>query len=271
MKTRLLLSNVEHPECSFFKREDHWTFVHGDILEVPHCDNRESMELEGPASSNDASITYPCNLKHCWRCCLCTFCQLARKLKCDDYKNHILYNVRKCKIQEMSQCQDHWIDHPGNFNIKEDIHIQLNILFHNNELKKDGRNCRFKTVIYAELKIICKKCRKNTKEQLSDHLTPHMQCKHCIYEMKTIQETSFWDRVCRVFGRILDNETAKVEHQRKHDVEVPHCEVCDDKCPFIYTCLSNMISSRERMFHREQQTNHLCALYVQNLSNTNEI
>ena len=157
------LSNVEHPECSFFKREDHWTFVHGDSLEVPHCDNRENLELEGPASSNDASITYPCNLKHCWSCCLCTFCQLARKLKCDDHKNHILYNIRKCKIQEMSQCQDHWIDHPGNFNSKEDIHIEVNILFHNNELKKDGRNCRFKTVKYAGLKIICKNAERTLK------------------------------------------------------------------------------------------------------------
>ena len=91
---------------------------------------------------------------------------------------------------------DHWLDHPENFNSKEDISVEQNILFHNDELKIDGRNYSFQTVKYAGLKLPCKKWKKNTKEHLNDHLTPHMQCKHCISEMKTMQELSFWSRVC---------------------------------------------------------------------------
>ena len=58
------IRNVEHSVCSSLKREDHWTFVHGDTLSVPLCDSKENLDLEGPASADDASIMYPCNLKH---------------------------------------------------------------------------------------------------------------------------------------------------------------------------------------------------------------
>jgi hypothetical protein len=234
------LRNVEHTECSYFERSNHWTFVHvenEESFEEPPCDGKDNLELEGPASTNDASIYYPCNLKHCWRCCMCTFCHLARSLNCDDHKNHILYNIRQCKIQELAQCQDHWLDHPENFDSKEDISVEQNILFHNDELKIDGRNYCFKTVKYAGLKMPCKKCKKNTKEHLNDHLTPHMQCKHCIYEMK---ELSFWSRVCGVCGKILDDENLKMQHQKKHEVEVPECEVCNEKCSTVYNLHRHM-------------------------------
>ena len=235
--------NVEHTECSYFERKKHWTYVHfedGESLEGSQCDNKENLVLEGPASSKDASISYPCNLKHCWRCCLCTFCQLARNVNCDDHKNHILYNIRQCEIQKLAQCQDHWLDHPENFNSKEDIIVKKKILFHNDELKIYGRNYSFKTVKYAGLKLPCKKCKKNTKEHLNEHLTPHMQCKHCIYEMKTLKELSFWRRVCAICGKILNDETAKMQHQKKHEVEVPECDVCDEKFSTIYNLHRHM-------------------------------
>ena len=66
------LRNVEHNKCSFFKRRDHWTFVHfpnGDKSQVS-CDIKDNLVLDGPVSVSDSSISYPCNLKHCWRCCL---------------------------------------------------------------------------------------------------------------------------------------------------------------------------------------------------------
>ena len=247
------LSNVEHKKCSYFKRRYHWTFVHfpnGDKSQV-FCEIKGNLVLDGPVSVSDASIRYPCNLKHCWRCCLCTFCQLARQLKCDDdHKNHIIYNVKKCKIQELAQCQKHWLDHPDNFNASEDIRVEQNILFHNDEVKKDGRNCHFRTVQYAGLPLSCRKCRMNTKEHLSDHLTPHMQCKHCIYEMKTMQELSFWSKVCRVCGKILDDEHLKMRHQKKHDIEVPDCEVCHEKCSTIYNLHRHMLE-QHNSFHGE--------------------
>ena len=67
-----------------------------------------------------------------------------------------------------------------------------------------------------------------------------MQCKHCIYEMKTLKELSFWRRVCAICGKILNDETAKMQHQKKHEVEVPECDVCDEKFSTIYNLHRHM-------------------------------
>ena len=226
------LSKVTHEECSYFNREDHWLFVHYETGEDSHipCQNKVDLQLDGPASACDGSIVYPCNLKHCWRCCLCKFCQLTRQIKCKDHHTHISYNVRNCKIQESAQCQDHWIDHPENFNTVEDIQVEQNILFHNKKVNREGRNYRFRNIKYAGLKVVCKKCRNNTKEHLSEHLTPHLQCKHCRYELKTMKEVAFWRRVCRLCGKVSNDEVSNVQHEKRHEITVPECEMCGEKC-----------------------------------------
>ena len=226
------LSKVTHEECSYFNREDHWLFVHYETGEDSHipCQNKVDLQLDGPASACDGSIVYPCNLKHCWRCCLCKFCQLTRQIKCKDHHTHISYNVRNCKIQESAQCQDHWIDHPENFNTVEDIQVEQNILFHNKKVNREGRNYRFRNIKYAGLKVVCKKCRNNTKEHLSEHLTPHLQCKHCRYELKTMKEVAFCRRVCRLCGKVSNDEVSNVQHEKRHEITVPECEMCGEKC-----------------------------------------
>ena len=34
------------------------------------------------ASTKDVFLVYPCNLKHCWRCCMCLLCHFPRVTKC---------------------------------------------------------------------------------------------------------------------------------------------------------------------------------------------
>ena len=94
---------------------------------------------------------------------------------CKNHKNHVRFNIKHCIIQENAQCQDHWIDHIENFNVDEDIRIDLKIFYHKNELKANGRNYTYKSLKYSGLKKSCKKCRRNTNDHLSNHLTPHMQ------------------------------------------------------------------------------------------------
>ena len=222
------LRDVEHRNCSFFKREYHWKFVHHEIDEdqTKECTKIGNLLLEGPASTKDAFLVYPCNLKHCWRCCMCSLCHYTRVTKCENHKEHMKYNKKECLIQQMTQCQEHWLDHPKNFKNGEDIEIEKTILFHNNEVKRDGRNYRHKTAKYAGLKMFCYKCRQNTKEHLNEHLSPHMQCKHCLHEMRTMDELSFWDRVCEICGKILNDAISQIRHNKKHDVIVPECELC---------------------------------------------
>ena len=46
-----------------------------------------------------------------------------------------------------------------------------------------------------DLRLSVKSVEITPKEHLSEHLTPHLQCKHCRYELKTMKEVAFWRRV----------------------------------------------------------------------------
>jgi hypothetical protein len=242
-KETILNLNVEHATCSELKPEKHWQYHHGEDLT---CTSNGNLPLEGPICEKDNQIIYyPCNMKHCWICCVCTFCKLARLAICKDHKNHVKFNIKNCIIQENAQCQDHWIDHIENFDESEDIQIDLKIVFHSNQLKKNGRNYTHKTLKYSGLKIVCKKCRRNTLDHLSNHLTPHMQCKHCIFETKTMLDENFWETVCNVCGKVFKTRIARHQHAKRYDVPEQVCEVCEIKCSSKYNLSRHMFEQHE--------------------------
>ena len=242
-------TSVKHDNCTSFKREDHWKYVHGITgTDVSECETNADKILEGPVSDlKSLGISYPCNLRHCWLSCRCTFCQMARLMKCRNHKEHMTYNIKDCIIQQSAQCQEHWVDHPENFN-SDDIEIEKKILFHNKKLKKDGRNYHTESIKYAGLKKECSKCRKNTKEHLNKHLTPHLQCKHCLYEMKTMEDKSFWRRVCTVCGKLFSSEHSKVRHSKQHDNPKQECEECKEKFSTKYN-MHRHILEKHNLIH----------------------
>ena len=64
----------------------------------------------------------------------------------------INFNVKNCSIQRNAQCQDHWIDHPNNFNMDEDIEVFKKVLFHNNKIVRHGQKHYLKCeVCWAEI------------------------------------------------------------------------------------------------------------------------
>ena len=210
------------------KDEDHWKFVHYD--DDAHCNGNQDLHLHGPASIKDTSIVHPCNLGTCWNGCTCSLCQHARQIKCKNHKNHLKFNMKKCIIQEIVQCQDHWLDHPENFDKKEDVKIDHHEVLVKGEVQKHCRNKRLRTVEYAGLKKSCRKCRQNTKDHASEHLVPHMQCKHCLYELKTSDESNFWNRVCKICGKLFDSEGETKKHMKGHNSNVHVCCVCGLVC-----------------------------------------
>jgi hypothetical protein len=248
-KVKILNLNVEHETCSELNKEKHWQYHHGqNMSDTTECVKNENLHLEGPVCEKDSHIVYyPCNLKHCWVCCPCTFCKLARLVICKDHKNHIRFNIKHCIIQENAQCQDHWIDHIENFNENEDIRIDLKVFFHKNELKRHGRNYTHKSLKYSGLKVSCKTCRRNTNDHLSNHLTPHMQCKHCIFEMKTMVNENFWETVCNVCGKVFETRCARHLHAKRYDVPEKVCEICDIKCSSKYNLSRHMFEQHEAM------------------------
>ena len=148
-------------------------------------------------------------------------------MQCKDHKLHIKFNVRDCVIQKHSQCQKHWIDHPENFEGKNDIEVKKKLLFHNNYILKNGQNYQLKCVQYAGLKIFCKECKIDTREHFVNHLTAHLQCKHCRHELKTMGDELFWQRVCSLCGKEFKTVSAKKEHVARHAIPSQTCSLCD--------------------------------------------
>ena len=236
--------DVIHPNCKFLARSAHWTYVHnGENLST--CVANDGKALEGPVSMPDQSIAYPCNLKCCWKGCLCRFCKLAISFECKDHKAHMQHNLRQCILQKSAQCQEHWLDHPDNFEVG-DIDVKKNILFHNGHLLENGRQYCTKKVKCAGLKLICVQCREDVREHFSKHLTPHSQCKICVHELLSIEDETFWEKVCQVCGKEFSSQKARDHHRKKHDQEKLECNLCVE----VFT--SNFTLHR----HLQEQHNH---------------
>ena len=216
--------DVMHQNCKFLPRSAHWTYVHSDE-KLSTCMASDGRALEGPVSLPDQSIAYPCNLKSCRKGCVCRFCKLARSFECKDHKNHMQHNLRHCILQQSAQCQEHCLDHPDNF-VVGDIDVKKNILFHNGHLLENGRQYCTKRVKCAGLKLVCVQCREDVREHFSKHLTPHSQCKICVHESLSIEEETFWGKVCQVCGKKLSSQKARDHHRKKHDEEKLYCNLC---------------------------------------------
>eukprot|EP00092_Neocalanus_flemingeri_P036870 GFUD01040132.1.p1 GENE.GFUD01040132.1~~GFUD01040132.1.p1 ORF type:complete len:761 (+),score=93.35 GFUD01040132.1:160-2442(+) len=222
-------TSVEHKHCTAFEKKDHWEYKHNETdSKKSECCENKGLNLEGPASEIKSLTTfYPCNLHHCWISCRCKFCLLGRQMKCQNHTEHVSYNIKECIIQQSAQCQEHWIDHPDNFEFESgDIEIEKKVLFHNKHIKIDGRNYHLSSVKYAGLKHFCLNCKIDTNEHLSNHLAPHLQCKHCLYELKTIEDKSFWDKVCKTCGKIFFTAHSKNRHVKRHEMSKHECEIC---------------------------------------------
>lgn len=83
---------------------------------------------------------------------------------------------------------------------------------------------------YAGLKLVCNKCKNNTHDHFSNHLTLHMQCKHCQYELKSVGDDMFWERVCSLCGKEFKSVSSKKEHVARHVVPEQKCGRCVKVC-----------------------------------------
>ena len=248
-KNVFMNNNVKHSQCLDFKNEMHWMFKHDDIASISNaCTTNENMTLSGPVCKIGSQIIYyPCNLLHCWIPCKCNFCRSAQVAVCKNHKEHVKFHIKKCIIQESVQCQEHWINHPENFNKAEDINIEKKVLFHSSKLLKNGRNYNYQSVKFAGLKVDCKNCRENTIDHLNNHLTFHMQCKHCIYEGSSMFDKDFWNKVCSVCGKLFNTVNARMLHMKRYNVPIQKCDLCQVECSSKYNLTRHMIEQHSLM------------------------
>ena len=146
------------------------------------------------------------------------------------------------------------MDHPENF-ADDDIKIGRNLLYHNGKLKTDGRNYFTNSTEFSGLKAACGECRKNTNDHLGNHLTLHFQCKHCLFELKSVEDEYYWKKVCRICGKKFSTEALKTRLLQRHDFPRQECN------------LRNKSFSSKFNFHRHMVDQHdVMARSSQNLS-----
>ena len=144
-----------------------------------------------------------------------------------------------------------------------DIKVDKKVLFHNNELLKNGRNYRYRTVKFAGLKVNCKKCRENTKDHLINHLTFHMQCKHCIHESRVMFDKDFWGKVCNICGKLFETVNTKLLHMKRYNIPIMKCDLCEVKCSSKFNLTRHMIEQHDTTYYHTfemgtQEPSYLC-------------
>ena len=136
---------------------------------------------------------------------MCVNSHKCSRIEHTEHKEHLKQLNSKCSVVIELQCQDHDIDHPENFNKKEDILVEKNIFYHNLKLVDQPRKHSTGQIMFAGIKKICKVCRLNVKNHFKHHKVIHLQCKYCLYQLKTAFDKNFWDKVCSTCGKIVSS------------------------------------------------------------------
>ena len=238
------LDHVTHKNCKNYTNKDYWQYKHNENV----CETENSNY--GPSSMFNHSVVYPCDMGH-WHPCECLSCDLLRNVKCTNHSIHMEYNIRKCQIKETVACDEHYLDHPGNFT-DEDIAVETNIFYHNKELLKCGRNYRNNQSLFAGKKKNCEKCRREIKDHFKNHHVLHVQCDLCVHESKSSLDSSFWDSVCKICGKKYESNYLKDRHMSQHDQAKQKCEFCGEL--FVYKFAFQRHLTEQHQVH--QQSNN---------------
>merc|ERR1719318_1089335 len=160
-------------------------------------------------------VIYPCNSSSCNHGCECGLCDLSSLCPPDTHRKHIQNANLDCIVQRKSQCQEHWIDHPDNFAANEDISVDKNIFFHNGELVSEPRERTVEVLKFSGIKKACTPCCKDVLHHLKFHMVIHLQCKFCFYQLKTLFDKKFWEKVCSSCGKMISDTASRKMYWHK--------------------------------------------------------
>ena len=210
--------------CSNFSEKHYWMFTHSENIE---CKKGMFKKLEGPVMSPELKFIYPCNRTGCNHECLCKLCVNTHKCQKDKHKKHLEVTQPECPVERDTQCQEHKIDHPKNFQDQEDISVQKNIFYHNLELEKEPRKHSTENLTFAGVKKSCTVCCSTLTDHFRHHKVVHLNCKYCAYQLRTSFDKKFWDKVCNVCGKVFSCvESLEYWHKRDHTSDWK-CHECD--------------------------------------------
>ena len=214
-------------KCKYFIERDYWMFTHGDEI---ICNQETIDSLDGPSMTENLTVVYPCNKHKCRIACSCQLCEQTRTNICplEHHKKHLTRFDKICPVQIFSQCQEHWVSHPDNFILDEDILVEKNLFYHNQELVHQPRSYAVEIIRFAGIKKSCLICRTNVQNHFEKHLDFHLQCKFCLFQLATLENPGFWKKVCNVCGKLMANFSPKQIqwHRKVHDGEKFECSLC---------------------------------------------
>jgi hypothetical protein len=211
--------------CAEFEDFHHWRYSHDQ--KYP-CANVST--LSGPAIQHDLTMVYPCNIGMCCLPCQCRLCANIKKNMCslENHKMHMKNFDISCVVQQDAQCQEHWVTHPDNFNVEEDILVEKNIFFHNGELVEQPRNHTLDIIKFSGIKKKCKRCRENVYDHFRNHHDIHACCKFCSFQLATLKDSKFWEKVCNTCGKVLECPKSLKWHKKIHiNSNFLKCHLCN--------------------------------------------
>ena len=212
--------------CSEYEVFHHWRFSHHPQYS---CLTQESSKLLGPVMTRELTLVYPCNIGMCSIHCQCNLCKNTRHMICSlvNHKKHMEHFDIDCLVQKNSQCQEHWVTHPDNFNREEDIFVEKNLFFHNGELVDQPRNHTLEKIKFAGIKKKCIPCRENIYDHFKNHLDIHPCCKFCSFQLATLKDSRYWEKVCNTCGKVFDRKKSLNWHKKIHiDSNSYECNLC---------------------------------------------
>ena len=232
-------SNSGRHTCRNFQEKHYWMYCHGDQVE---CNLGPVGNLSGPPMTLNMKVIYPCNKSACNQDCLCPFCLLSQRCPTDQHKRHIKDFDQGCIAQKASQCQEHWVKHPGNYDEKEDIVVEKNIYYHNKVLVKKPRKYAAQKLTFAGIPIKCKTCCKNVETHFKQHKAIHLQCKFCLHQLRTAVDKNFWDTVCNICSKVFPDITTRQMyfHKKTHTSDWA-CDDCEIKFSRKWTLRRHLV------------------------------
>jgi hypothetical protein len=211
--------------CGNFNDKHYWMYSHGEQVK---CNQGLIKDLHGPAMTLDMKVIYPCNNFGCNHDCLCPFCLNSKNCPKDSHKEHIESFDQECNIQKTAQCQEHWVKHPENFNEKEDVIVDKNVFYHNEDLVKEPRRYSVEKLKFAGIPKMCITCCGNVEIHLKKHKVIHLQCKFCLHQQRTAFNKKLWEKVCNICDKIIPDISRRQMyfHKKTHSADWT-CDDCD--------------------------------------------
>ena len=208
--------------CENYSEKHYWMYTHIDGV---MCEKGRIEDLVGPAMTHDMKVIYPCNHSGCNQGCMCDLCLQSEMCPIKEHKKHIKHSSQECIVNRNIECQERQIMHPENLDNKEDIVVEKNIFYHNKKLVDQPRNYFAGKIEFAGIKIKCNPYRLNVRNHFKFHMVIHLQCKYCVYQLKTaFVKTSGINTCWKIFLNI--NSRHMYWHKRMHTADWT-CDECD--------------------------------------------